>query len=51
MKKILATGIAMLLFLTGSAVLFAGGQGEAEEANEFIIFHYWTAGGEKEAIN
>ena len=51
MKKILATGIAMLLFLTGSAVLFAGGQGEAKEANEFIIFHYWTAGGEKEAIN
>ena len=50
MKKVLAIGMVMLLFLTGSAFLFAGGQG-ADQAKEFIIFHYWTAGGEKEAIN
>jgi glucose/mannose transport system substrate-binding protein len=51
MKKILVTGMVLLLFLTGAAVLFAGGQTAGEEKKEFIIFHYWTAGGEKEAID
>jgi glucose/mannose transport system substrate-binding protein len=51
MKKVFVTGMVLLLFLAGSAVLFAGGQTGAEEAKEFIIFHYWTAGGEKEAID
>jgi glucose/mannose transport system substrate-binding protein len=50
MKKILVAGIVLLLFLAGATVLFAGGQTGEEEAKEFIIFHYWTAGGEKEAI-
>jgi glucose/mannose transport system substrate-binding protein len=50
MKKTLGAGIAFLLILAGTAGLFAGGQKEAA-ANEFIIFHYWTAGGEKEAID
>jgi glucose/mannose transport system substrate-binding protein len=49
MKKCLFVG--MVLILAGAAGLSATGQGEAAKANEFIIFHYWTAGGEKEAIN
>jgi glucose/mannose transport system substrate-binding protein len=44
MKKSLASGIAILLILVGTAVLFA-------QEKEFIIFHYWTAGGEKEAVD
>jgi glucose/mannose transport system substrate-binding protein len=44
MKKILVAGMALLLFLGVAAVLFP-------QDKEFIIFHYWTAGGEKEAID
>ena len=55
MKKLLIL-ILILIFAFSTSLLFAGSK-EAEKGgtkkaeNEFIIFHYWTAGGEKEAIN
>ncbi len=51
MRKFLFAGMTLLLILAGTATVIAGGQTEAAKANEFIIFHYWTAGGEKEAID
>ncbi|HVP17398.1 MAG TPA: carbohydrate ABC transporter substrate-binding protein, partial [Spirochaetia bacterium] len=44
MKKIFGVGLALLLILAVPVVLFA-------QKTEFTIFHYWTAGGEKEAID
>jgi len=49
MRKFVNLGITLLF-----GVLFLGLVGIAlaqEKENEFIIFHYWTAGGEKEAID
>lgn len=44
MKKTLGVGLALLLILAVPGVLFA-------QKTDFTIFHYWTAGGEKEAID
>jgi glucose/mannose transport system substrate-binding protein len=46
-KKRFIVLIALFLVLTVS--LFAGGQKEGK--NELVIHHWWTAGGEKEAID
>lgn len=55
MKRFLIL-LFIFLFLVSAGLLFAGSK-EAEKGGgkkaekEFIIFHYWTAGGEKEAID
>ncbi len=52
MKRFLMISIILMMLLAGVTLVFGGGAKEAEkEAKEFIIFHYWTAGGEKEAID
>ncbi len=63
MKKLLTAAAVLLLSGAALSPLFGSGKQEAGEqetgtlgvaaaaANEFIIFHYWTAGGEKEAID
>jgi glucose/mannose transport system substrate-binding protein len=43
MKKLFVVGVVLAVMFLGVTELFA--------ADEFIIFHYWTAGGEKEAID
>ena len=43
MKKLCVLGLMLAMLLVGTTDLFA--------KDEFIIFHYWTAGGEKEAID
>lgn len=49
--------VVCLVFVVAGALLFAGGQGEKEGATpgtskeDFIIFHFWTVGGEKEALD
>jgi len=49
MKKFLGLVVLIAIFLAlGATFSFAMAQ---EKENEFIIFHYWTAGGEKEAID
>ena len=45
MKKTLGVVVALLLILAAPGVIFA------QKVTEFTIFHYWTAGGEKEAID
>lgn len=49
MKKLCVMVVAALLCL--SFPLFAGGGQEEAEADEMIVYHWWTAGGEKEAID
>ena len=42
----------VVLLLVGAASLFAGGQKENPAAkNDLVIYHWWTAGGEKQAID
>lgn len=48
MKKILVS--ALILLIGFSLPLWAGGAQE-KEAEEMIVYHWWTAGGEKEAID
>ncbi|MBN1837441.1 MAG: carbohydrate ABC transporter substrate-binding protein [Spirochaetales bacterium] len=49
MKRIVSLVTVALLGLLSAGVLFAGGA--KEEAQELIVYHWWTAGGEKEAID
>jgi len=46
MKRFIVWFVMVLLVAGGMGVIW----GQEKEA-EFIIFHYWTAGGEKEAID
>jgi len=40
-----------LIFATMVFTMMGITLAESQEENEFVIFHYWTAGGEKEAID
>ncbi|MBN2050041.1 MAG: carbohydrate ABC transporter substrate-binding protein [Spirochaetales bacterium] len=49
MKKTLLLGLVFLFLF--SVQVFSGGEKESEGATEMIVYHWWTAGGEKEAID
>jgi len=51
MKKLLLGSLMLVLLFAVAGPLCAKGEQEEAAADEFIIFHYWTAGGEKEAID
>ena len=53
MKTLRIASIFMLAFLLAVGSLFAGGAKETAMApgKQFLIYDYWTAGGEKQAID
>ena len=51
MKKLLVIIFIALMVLAFPSTIFSKGQQEEKAGDELIIYHWWTAGGEKEAID
>jgi len=51
MRKVMLFTLVAVLCVFSGALLFAGTEKEEVEKEELIVYHWWTAGGEKEAID
>lgn len=51
MRKFMLFTVVVMLCVFSSALLFAEAKKESANKRELLVYHWWTAGGEKEAID